>query len=163
MAGASKTDVRLEAEAGLRNAPLPSSSMSIEASAVRSATLREVAGMKSSQDPPPPKPELLEAELRQALTTSDTEPPRRICGFTCSAVGMGVMVGSTGWAGRGGGGWGTIYYQLPTTDLEGRGIARFLGLGGHGQRGAHPRLARCSVERRPLRLAGRRGLGLGSL
>ena len=102
MAGASKTDVRLEAEAGLRNAPPPSSSMSIEASAVRSATLREVAGMKSSQDPPPPKPELLEAELRQALTTSDTEPPRRICGLTCSAVGMGVMVGSTGWAGRGG-------------------------------------------------------------
>lgn len=55
------------------------------------------------------------------------------------------------------GGWGAVYYQLPTTDLEGRGIARFLGLGGHGQRGAHPCLARCSVERRPPRLAGRHG------
>ena len=124
MAGASKTDLRLEAEAGLQlredegesTSPPPSSSMSTEASEVRSATLREVAGMKSSELAPP-KPALLEAELRQALTKSVIEPPRRICGFTCSAVEVGVGVGSAGWAG-GGGGLGRSL--LPTTDYRPR-------------------------------------------
>ena len=74
MAGASKTDLRLEAEAGLQlredegesTSPPPSSSMSTEASEVRSATLREVAGMKSSEVPPP-KPAMLVDVLRVVL------------------------------------------------------------------------------------------------
>ena len=120
VAGASKTDLRCAAVLGLppregegeppachrcsmSSSSPSSSSMSIEASEVRSTSLMDVlCGMWSSEPLPPPKPALLAAAWAQALTTLVIEPPRRICGTTCAAVGVGSWgVGVQGGLGEG--------------------------------------------------------------